>query len=855
MNKIISKILIIFIIAVILVEFSFSNVCNASGGIDSGTINLISNLIGGIISIILWIPKLIVTGTLWLTDKLMITRVAEIDGINGQASMVATPYDIFFNHYNLLSIDFFSTSTPSGTASKDKLPSIGPVIKASVAQWFYIIRAIALIILLVILIYVGIRMALSTVAEQKTKYKKMLFDWICSIILVFVLQYLAIFIIRLNNAIVDMIAKMIEKDELGEAISRILMEALVGIGTGSIMAFLVYAMITIQTFFFFIAYINRMLKVAFLIMISPLITITYSIDKMGDGKAQALNTWLKEFIFTILIQPFDCIMYLAFVSAAVSLLGVGANPFESLGLSAEVNEVANGFLAILCLKFINDGEKVIRQIFNFTDDNSSTSMAAGAAVAVMAMQKTQQMAQKTGKVAGGAGKFGKAMAQDSKLLGKFTNNPAVQKITETAKNVGQAIQNNPFAQKIQKTIKGFNKQKDRIFSSKKGQLAAKWARKSSALALASMSAAMMYASGSNGGLESAAAGINMYGALDKKFTNSLNSIAAGGQEPLKEMEEKSRDDLGETIDDMTNQLAEEGLSEEDMNDVDKLEEDANNAEAEANEARERALEEKTEEKDAERSALDTKIADMESALEGAKPEDKEKMAADLAALKAQREALGEEGTLSEKDVEEVDSREDVKEAREKYARAKSIAKTARERKNAMQTMADFDTKEAAMKRLEGYTRPIKDAELDAQANKILALIVEVQRQRKERTDEADTREENEITDKDYETADATTQHLVSAIRSSIARGSNFDVEEYINDHIGVDSSSRNSIGYFLASAVNEYKDLENKKAYYDRVVKPAKSLKIDGDDLKGRMYETAIEPNAERQERRAKHSG
>ena len=267
------------------------------------------------------------------------------------------------------------------------------------------------------------------------------------------------------------------------------------------------------------------------------------------------------------------------------------------------------------------------------------------------------------------------------------------------------------------------------------------------------------------------------------------------------------------------------------------------------------LEEKTEEKDAERSALDTKIADMESALEGAKPEDKEKMAADLAALKAQREALGEEGTLSKEDVEEVDSREDVKEAREKYARAKSIAKTARERKNAMQTMADFDTKEAAMKRLEGYTRPIKDAELDAQANKILALIVEVQRQRKERTDEADTREENEITDKDYETADATTQHLVSAIRSSIARGSNFDVEEYINDHIGVDSSSRNSIGYFLASAVNEYKDLENKKAYYDRVVKPAKSLKIDGDDLKGRMYETAIEPNAERQERRAKHSG
>ena len=32
-------------------------------------------------------------------------------------------------------------------------------------------------------------------------------------------------------------------------------------------------------------------------MISPLISITYSIDKIGDGKSQALNTWLKEFIY------------------------------------------------------------------------------------------------------------------------------------------------------------------------------------------------------------------------------------------------------------------------------------------------------------------------------------------------------------------------------------------------------------------------------------------------------------------------------------------------------------------------------------------------------------------------------
>ncbi len=41
-----------------------------------------------------------------------------------------------------------------------------------------------------------------------------------------------------------------------------------------------------------------------LIIIAPLITITYSMDKMKDGQAQALNTWMREFMFNVLIQPF-----------------------------------------------------------------------------------------------------------------------------------------------------------------------------------------------------------------------------------------------------------------------------------------------------------------------------------------------------------------------------------------------------------------------------------------------------------------------------------------------------------------------------------------------------------------------
>ena len=65
---------------------------------------------------------------------------------------------------------------------------------------------------------------------------------------------------------------------------------------------------------------KRFLMVGFLIVISPLITITYSIDKAGDGKAQAFSTWLKEFMVNILIQPLHALIYLVFVLMAKRLI-------------------------------------------------------------------------------------------------------------------------------------------------------------------------------------------------------------------------------------------------------------------------------------------------------------------------------------------------------------------------------------------------------------------------------------------------------------------------------------------------------------------------------------------------------
>lgn len=308
--------------------------------------------------------------------------------ITGNATFaLITPLEIFFNKYVLLDINVFNTNDPNMVSG-----GIVKELRKVIATWYYAFRNFAAVILLVILIYVGIRMALSTVAEERAKYQRMLFDWVVSLLLIFVMQYLAIFIIYLNNAAVEALRQYVEGQSLGEALLKVGLTGVLGVGVESIGCALAFCAVVIITVLFLIAYINRMFKVAFLIMISPLISLTYAIDKMGDGKAQAFEGWLKEFIGAVAIQPFHCILYVAFVSVAFNLLEAGSVLNFNAMFSDESNQLAATVLALLCLFFIFDGEKVVKKIFGLQDEGDKTSLAGSLVVAMAAVKSSQKIA-------------------------------------------------------------------------------------------------------------------------------------------------------------------------------------------------------------------------------------------------------------------------------------------------------------------------------------------------------------------------------------------------------------------------------------------------------------------------------
>ncbi len=436
MKKTITKLLILILVAMVLVNFGV--MCNTSfANIEAeGVINVAANLIGGVISIVFYLKKLMVVIAAFCVN-IITAFIGKMDGVinNGDSGfLLLTPFQLFFNKLQITDVNFFDLSVGADTVSYK--------IRTTVSSWFYVMRLISSAVLLLILIYIGIRMAISTVAEDKARYKKMLFDWGASLALVFVLQYIIIFTVYANTAIINALEKVATNTDISEAINNIALTAAVGIGINSITSAVVYCMLALQVLGLLIAYINRMLKVAFLIIISPLISITYSIDKMGDNKSQALDTWLKEYVYTILIQPFHCIMYIGLIGVAFNLIvNDSSNPLEMIGnaLGPEYNQLANGILAILCVKFIKDAEEIVRKIFGFKDDNSTTSMAAGMALTMVAASKAQNLGKsarslgtKASKFAGG---FGKAVGSDAKRIGNYFKNKG-GKIGKVANAVG-----------------------------------------------------------------------------------------------------------------------------------------------------------------------------------------------------------------------------------------------------------------------------------------------------------------------------------------------------------------------------------------------------------------------------------
>ena len=371
--------------------------------------------------------------------------------------MSLTPYEIFANKQNLFSVNFFknlsddekyingSDDEENKEGKEEKSKTLMYSLQDVIASWYKTFRLIAIVGMLPVLVYIGIRILVSAPSD-KAKYKENLMDWGVAFLLIFAMHYIMSFSNLLIDQVTDMIdsvkistkmggekevefknqsvegfligvkgegenaeidddttelvrsayEKMISGESATEttkkykwcfwkdmkgtqaesadeakilfwpcdnfvAQSRMYAQRAKGdfayIGYG-----LIYVILTIYTCMFIFVYLRRFMYMAFLTLIAPLVALTYPIDKIRDGKAQAFEFWFKEYFYNLLLQPLHLLLYLILVGSALSFAA------------------KNPIYVCVILGFMTPFEKLLKQMFGFRGETpgSLPGIAAGA---------------------------------------------------------------------------------------------------------------------------------------------------------------------------------------------------------------------------------------------------------------------------------------------------------------------------------------------------------------------------------------------------------------------------------------------------------------------------------------------
>lgn len=112
-----------------------------------------------------------------------------------------TPEAIFGNEVPALDVNFIN---PRDWGNQDQNEhSVTQDLHETIANWYVALRNLALVALLSVLLYVGIRIVISSTASDKAKYKQMLMDWLVAVCILFFLHYIMSFILSVTEMITD----------------------------------------------------------------------------------------------------------------------------------------------------------------------------------------------------------------------------------------------------------------------------------------------------------------------------------------------------------------------------------------------------------------------------------------------------------------------------------------------------------------------------------------------------------------------------------------------------------------------------------------------------------------------------
>lgn len=343
-------------------------------------------------------------------------------------------------------------------ANVDEIPPVVIQLKSLVAEWYSVLRVLSFAAMLIVLIGIGIKMAISTIASEKAVYKRMLIDWLAGLMILVSIHYIMWAIININDMLVDVIKdsansinqvqlkqlydkndskgekKEISNEEIEisvyEAIRTRAYDPKLSVGLSGMIMYMTLVYFAVR---YSLVYLKRFLTLVVLTLMGPPVGVAYAFQKAISGKSSTFKAWMTEYIMNVIIQTVHALIYAVFISAALVL---------------SLKSVAGMIVALIFMNFSLKAEKLFKSIFKMSSEGSllenaeqagdaekirSNFQAAkglymGAKPVAGALMNTPLA--KAVKSAGKVGAVGIGLGAKT-LLGKSENNSANQQTNNT----------------------------------------------------------------------------------------------------------------------------------------------------------------------------------------------------------------------------------------------------------------------------------------------------------------------------------------------------------------------------------------------------------------------------------------
>ena len=122
-----------------------------------------------------------------------------------------SPERIFSGKIDILSIDFISDKEASNPLHN---------VRKVIASWYKALRLFAIVGLLSVLIYTGIRIMLSSNAKDKAKYKEWVLNWFLAVAILFCMHYIMSFIITITDEINNLLGSATENMNVAITVNK-----------------------------------------------------------------------------------------------------------------------------------------------------------------------------------------------------------------------------------------------------------------------------------------------------------------------------------------------------------------------------------------------------------------------------------------------------------------------------------------------------------------------------------------------------------------------------------------------------------------------------------------------------------